>query len=101
MGCLQRLGQPQRRGDPAVAGRNAGEHTTDEHATCGYNTPTATHAPAEEAEEEEKQRLVVSGCGLNPLPFRGEGDSRLWSLERTRRARRTRGWSSLTSQAFP
>ena len=59
MGCLQRLGQPQRRGDLAIAGRNAGERTT-----CGYNASTATHAPAEEAEEEEKQWLVVTSLAL-------------------------------------
>jgi hypothetical protein len=50
MGCLQRLGQPQRRGDFAVAGRDANEHTAD-----GHNTGAATLA-AEEAEEGERQR---------------------------------------------
>ena len=50
MGCLQRLGQSQRRGDFAVAGRDANEHTAD-----GHNTGAATLA-AEEAEEGERQR---------------------------------------------
>ena len=58
MGCLQRLGQPQRRGDFAVAGRDA-----DEHAADGHNTGAATLA-AEEAEEAERQRqkLALNGC---------------------------------------
>ena len=64
MGCLQRLGQPQRRGDFAVAGRDAGQHTAHEHAADGYNTGAAAYAPAEEAEEEEKQWLVVTSLAF-------------------------------------
>lgn len=59
MGCLQWLGQPQRRGDFAVAGRNINEHTAHEHAAHRHSTGAATHAPAEEAEEEETQWLVL------------------------------------------
>lgn len=54
MGCLQRLGQPQRRGDFTVAGWDA-----DKHAADGHNTGAAALA-IEEAEEEEKQWLVAS-----------------------------------------
>ena len=64
MGCLQRLGQPQRRGNFAVAGRDNDEHTSHEHAADGHNTGASTHAPAEEAEEEEKQWLVVTSLAL-------------------------------------
>jgi hypothetical protein len=60
MGCLQRLGQPQRRGDFTVAGRDNDEQTSHEYSTDGHNTGAAAHAPTEEAEEEEKQWLVAS-----------------------------------------
>ena len=51
MGCLQRLGHPQRRGDSAIVGRNA-----DEHATGRRHTHAQPDA-AEEAQAAEKQRL--------------------------------------------
>jgi len=50
MGCLQRLGQPKRRGDSAVAGWDADEHATDRH-----NNAADPRAATQEAEEEERQ----------------------------------------------
>ena len=55
MGCLQRLGQPKRRGDFAVVGRHSDDYASDEYSTDWQDTAADPRAATQEAEEEEKQ----------------------------------------------
>jgi hypothetical protein len=60
MGCVQRLGQPQRRGDIDIVGRNY----ADSHAAAGSHPDANSRADAREAQEEGRG-LGVRGWQLN------------------------------------